>query len=65
MWEEYQDFNFDHVKFETSIRYANAFKIVSLLKDQGFSKGMQRDTMKQLQLILLALKERRNHLVQR
>ena len=44
---------------------ANAFKIVSLLKDQGFSKGMQRDTMKQLQLILLALKERRNHLVQR
>ena len=30
---------------------ANVFKIVSLLKDQGFSKEMQRDTRKQLQLI--------------
>ena len=29
MWEEYQDFNFDHVKFEMSVRYANAIKIAT------------------------------------
>ena len=29
MWEEYQDFNFDHCKFETSIRYAKAIKIAT------------------------------------
>ena len=29
MCEEYQDFNFDHCKFETSIRYANVIKIAT------------------------------------